>query len=109
IINSGKFGLIMGDGNWFRTLYYLGNSNEGIFEFQYASPVNNPFYLMLEATNRRYVASGYVATEVYNVDPVNPLNADIRGDGASLLFGDGTIWKYVGVNSSVPQVQGSYF
>ncbi|HEY4064553.1 MAG TPA: RagB/SusD family nutrient uptake outer membrane protein [Puia sp.] len=109
VINSGKFGLIQGNGNWFTTLFYLGNSNEGIFEFQYAAPVNNPFYLMLESPSRRYLASGYVSTDVYNFDSNNPLNADIRGDGASLLFGDGTIWKYVGINSSTALLQGSYY
>ncbi len=109
VIDSGKFGLIAGTGNWFTTLYYLGNSNESIFEFQYAAPVNNPFYLMLQTPARRYLASGYVSTDVYSFDPINPLNADIRGDGASLLFGDGSIWKYVGINSSTALLQGSYY
>ena len=111
VINSGKFGLIQGNSNWFTTLYYLGNSNEGIFEFQYAAPVNNPFYLMVEAPLRQYLASGYVSLEVYSFDSNNPLNADIRGDGASLLFGDGTIWKYAGAssNSTTALLQGSYY
>jgi hypothetical protein len=109
VINSGQFGLIQGDGNWFHTLYYIGNSNESIFEFQYAAPVNNPFYLMLQTGTRRYLASGYVSTDVYDFDPIDPLNADIRGDGASLLFGDGTIWKYVGINASTALLQGSYY
>ena len=109
VINSGKFGLIAGNGNWFNTLYYLGNSNESIFEFQFAAPVNNPFYAMLDATTRRYNASGYVSLDVYGSDDVNPLNADIRGDGASLLYADGTIWKYVGINASTALAQGSYY
>jgi hypothetical protein len=111
VINSGKFGLLAGTGNWFTTLYYLGNSNESIFEFQYAAPVNNPFYAMTESPTRRYLASGYVSTDVYSFDTNNPLNSDIRGDGASLQFGDGTIWKYVGVNSatSTALLQGSYY
>ena len=109
IINSGKFGLLAGTGNWFTNLYVLGNSNEGIFEFQYAAPVNNPFYLMLEAPTRRYQASGYVSSDIYSFDNINPLNADIRGDGASLLFGDGTIWKYVGIDGSTALLSGSYY
>jgi hypothetical protein len=109
IINSGKFGLLTGTGNWFSELYYLGNSNESIFEFQYAAPINNPFYLMTEATTRRYLASGYTSADVYSFDSNDPTNSDIRGDGASLLFGDGTIWKYVGINSNTAQVQGSYY
>jgi hypothetical protein len=109
VINSGKFGLIDGNGNWFPTLYYLGNSNESIFEFQYAAPENNPFYNMLRSPVRRYMASGYVSTDVYTFDANDPLNADIRGDGASLLFADQTIWKFVGINSNTALLVGSYY
>jgi len=66
---------------------------------------------MLESSSRRYLASGYTSTDVYSFDSNNPLNSDIRGDGASLLFGDGTIWKYVGSssNSTTALLQGSYY
>jgi starch-binding outer membrane protein, SusD/RagB family len=63
----------------------------------------------LDAPTRRYLASGYVSTDVYGSDNVDPLNIDIRGDGASLLFTDGTVWKYVGLSPNTAQTQGSYY
>jgi len=54
VINSGKFGLIIGkkdDGTlnsqWFNTVFYNGNSNESIFEFQFDSQITNTFYNLL--------------------------------------------------------------
>jgi len=109
VINSGKFGLLDGKNNWFVNLFYLGNSNESIFEFQYAAPVNNPFYSLCESPTRRFLANPYVASDVYQFDNVDPLNSDVRGDGAALQYGDGTIWKFVGTNGSTAQLLGSYY
>jgi hypothetical protein len=64
IINSGQFGLVAGDSNFFNTLYANGNSNESIFEFQFdpSTVQNNPFYGMF----------GGVSTSQFNVQPNVP-------------------------------------
>ncbi len=97
IINSGNFGLIAGDGSWFNTLYYLGNSNESIFEFQYDAQKLNSFYLMFLTSKQRYLASPYVMDQVYTIDLINDQNKDIRGDAGSVRTSDNAIWKYVGI------------
>jgi hypothetical protein len=44
VINSGKYGLVAGDANWFSKLFVNGNSSEGIFELQFDSQALNPYY-----------------------------------------------------------------
>ncbi len=100
IISSGKFGLIAGDNGWFNTLYYLGNSNESIFEFQFDNQKLNSFYNMFATTKQRYLASGIVMENIYTIDLLNDQDKDIRGDGASVRTSDNSIWKYLGVNAS---------
>jgi hypothetical protein len=99
IINSNQFGLIDGtvSGTWFNTLYVNGNSNESIFEFQFDNQRQNTFFNLLGASNRQLSANPLVLTDYFNVDFVNPLNIDIRGDGASARSTDNMIWKYSGL------------
>lgn len=97
IINSGNFGLIAGDASWFNTLYYQGNSNESIFEFQYDAQKLNSFYLMFLTSRQRYLAAPSVMEEVYGIDLLDDQNKDIRGEGASVRTSDNAIWKYVGI------------
>lgn len=101
IINSNQFGLIDGSiaNSWFNTLYVNGNSNESIFEFQFDNQRQNTFYPLLGATNRHFTANPLVLTDVFAVDFVNPLNVDIRGDGASARSTDNMIWKYSGLST----------
>lgn len=98
VINSGKFGLVAGNSAWFNTLYYNGNSNESIFEFQFDAQALNNFYNIFLGSTRRYAAAGRVMDEFYTVDPLNDQNKDIRGDGVSVRTSDNTIWKYVAVD-----------
>ena len=95
IINSGNFGLIAGNSAWFNTLYYNGNSNEGIFEFQFDQQILNPFYNMFIAGARDFVAQPRVMEEMYMIDFLNDQNKDIRGDGAAVRITDNAIWKLV--------------
>lgn len=99
VINSGQFGLVAGDSNWFTTIYYQGNSTESIFEIQFNGNKLNPFYGML-VSNKRFKAATRVSIEVYGTDDFNILNKDIRGDGAALKFSDGSIYKYQGINAT---------
>jgi hypothetical protein len=102
IINSGKFGLIAGDPSWFNILFHNGNSNEGIFEIQFDKNKLNSFYQMFRA-RPRLVASTMVSDPdlgIYKADPIDPTIKDIRGDGAAARFGDGLIWKYIGVDDN---------
>ena len=104
IINSNQFGLIDGKNasGWFSTLYYTGNSNESIFEFQYDVQKLNTFFPLLSPTARnRYVASPIVMDELYTIDYIDDQNKDIRGDGAAVRTGDGAIWKYLGVTYNI--------
>jgi starch-binding outer membrane protein, SusD/RagB family len=101
IINSNQFGLIDGTNatNWFNTLYVNGNSNESIFEFQFDNQRQNTFFPLLASPSRHLVSNPLVLTDYFSVDFVNPLNVDIRGDGASARSTDNMIWKYSGLSN----------
>ncbi|BAV04556.1 Starch-binding associating with outer membrane [Filimonas lacunae] len=94
VINAKKFGLISGSTAWYNTLYYSGNSNESLFEFQFnKQKINNFLYMFYNV--KRFVASTVVMDQVYSTES---FNKDIRGDGASVRAADNLIWKYVGKN-----------
>jgi hypothetical protein len=101
VINSGRFGLVAGNNDMFNLLYYVGNSNESIFELQFDAQKLNPFYYMHFASTRRWGAGSQLMEDVFGVDRVNavPLK-DLRGEGCSLRASDLTIWKYIGANSN---------
>jgi len=106
IINSGKFGLIAGNSNFFSTMYANGNSNESIFEFQYdgSTTQNNPFYgLMGNAPAAQLLAQGNVIGTLFPVDPFDDKDVDIRSSIA-VNSGLSAIWKYVGTPNSSAQV-----
>ncbi len=112
IINSGKFGLIKGatrngpiveySDSWFNTLYYNGNSNEGIFELQYSQQRLNPFYSIFSSSfpSRRWTAVPDLMDRVFTVDFTDDKNYDIRGDGGSVRAATSTVWKYVGATAT---------
>ena len=109
IINSGKFGLIAGDNGWFNTLYYKGNSNESIFEFQYDAQKLNSFYAIFLTSKPRYLASPYVMDELYTIDLLNDQNKDIRGDGSAVRTSDNSIWKYAGVTYNIARTADAFY
>lgn len=108
VINSRKFGLIRGatinppvydyNANWFNTLYFNGNSSEGIFELQFDAQKLNPYYGMFSSSisTRRWTAAADIMDRVFTVDFTNDQNYDIRADGGSVRAATSTIWKYVG-------------
>ncbi len=112
IINSNKFGLIKGasqngptieyNDSWFNTLYYNGNSNEGIFELQFSQQRLNPYFGLFSSSisNRRWTAAADIMDRVFTVDFTNDKNYDIRGDGGSVRAATSTVWKYVGANAT---------
>jgi hypothetical protein len=112
IINSQRFGLIRGatvngpvieyNANWFNTLYYNGNSNEGIFELQFDAQRLNPYFPMFSSSisTRRWVAVADLMDRVFTIDLTNSENYDIRGDGGSVRPSTSTIWKYVGATTT---------
>ncbi|MFT3844938.1 MAG: RagB/SusD family nutrient uptake outer membrane protein [Lacibacter sp.] len=111
VISSGKFGLIRGasvnppiydyNDDWFNTLYFNGNSNEGIFELQFSLQRLNPFYNMLSSPGlRKWNATADLMDRVFSVDYTNDQNYDIRGDGASVRAATQTIWKYAGASAT---------
>jgi hypothetical protein len=107
VINSGLYGLISGrnadstiNSQWFNTVFYNGNSNESIFEFQYDNQILNPFYNLFISTSRQFMGSPLVMDEVYTIDPLDDTNKDIRGDLSSIRASDGMIWKFSGANNT---------
>jgi hypothetical protein len=96
IISSGQYGLVAGNSAWFNTLYFNGNSNEGIFEFQYDAQKLNPFL----TTRARYVAGAEVIEKIFGLDYIDDRNKDIRGQDGSVNVSNNSIFKYVGANSS---------
>ena len=89
--------------NWFNSLYYNGNSNEGIFELQFDAQRLNPYYSMFSSSvsGRRWISTVDLMDRVFTVDYTNDQNYDIRGDGGSLRAATTTIWKYVGASTTV--------
>jgi hypothetical protein len=109
VINSHKFGLIRGatrvgptvtyNDDWFNTLYYNGNSNEGIFELQFDQQRLNYYFNMFSSNApRKWIATADIMERVFTVDFTNDQNYDIRGDGVTVRAATSTIWKYVGAN-----------
>ncbi len=102
VINSGRYGLVSGNSSWFPTVFVNGNSNEGIFEAQFDKQKLNTFYPMFR-TRPRFLASNIVTDPndgLYQADLQDPTKKDLRGDGAAANFGDGRIWKYVGIDEN---------
>jgi len=101
VLNSGRYGLISG-ANWFTTVFVNGNSNEGIFEIQFDKTKQNSFYTMFRSAPQ-FLASPLVTDPdngLYQADVNNPNAKDVRGDGAAATFGDGRIWKYIGLDDN---------
>jgi len=109
IINSNQFTLVPGDNNWFTTVFFQGNSNESLFELQFNQNKLNPFYNMLAVASKRFRAAIKVAAELYTQDVFDITNIDIRGDGASTKFNDGSIYKYQGINSGSTRTAGASY
>lgn len=97
VIDTKKFSLVPG-ALMYNNVFYLGNSTEGIFEFQFDAQKLNPFYAMFLPTNRRLNASSNVMEVVYTQDFVNDLNVDKRGLDAAVRPSDNMIYKYMGVD-----------
>lgn len=100
VINSQRFGMVDGTNQdqWFNTLYYKGNSSEGIFEFQFDQQKLNPFYNLFFSSTNQFIAADNVMQDVFGIDATG-LSKDIRGDGGSVNATNGTIWKYSGASS----------
>lgn len=103
LVNSGRFGLIDGSSpnTWFTTLFVNGNSNESIFELQFDRQRLNPYFPVFMTSGRRFIASPVVIDDIYTIDFINPLNVDIRGDGAAVRSSDNVIWKQIGLSNTV--------
>jgi hypothetical protein len=99
IINSGQFGYVAGDSGFFTNLYYNGNSNESIFEFQFDNQALNTFYSMFAIAPYKLLANPNISAAVFPVDPVNSDNVDIRAN-VNVNSGSSQIWKYIGVNTT---------
>ncbi|WP_211657488.1 RagB/SusD family nutrient uptake outer membrane protein [Parapedobacter composti] len=100
VIDSRRFGLINAENQsmWFNTVFYEGNSNESIFEFQFHRGKLNPFFNALINANRRFTASELVMEEIYTYDLINIENYDRRGNGAAVRSSDMIIWKFAGAS-----------
>lgn len=98
IINSGKFWLVEGNMEWLTTLYYEGNSSEGIFELQFDVDILNPYFDMFQTT-ANYKAQPDVMEYFWPTDPllIDADSADVRSDrGAYRSAANFSIWKYIG-------------
>lgn len=81
IIASQRYALQSAGSLWYFNVFYNGSSTETIFEFNNVSSVNNVFYNLLIQAKKRFIASAYVASDVYMPDDVDPDRYyDIRGD-----------------------------
>ncbi len=105
LINSGKFGLVSSDKNWFSTLYATGNSSESIFELQFSKTRFNPLYEM-HGSDRYFRASPGAMEIIFPYDyNVIEDSADVRADKGSYHSSyNYMIWKYVGKTSDEPKI-----
>jgi starch-binding outer membrane protein, SusD/RagB family len=103
IRNSGQFGLVAGNSNFFNTVYSNGNSSESIFEFQYDGSTTqvNPFYQLfsISSTSSDIVAQTNVRGDLFPVDVNDDKNVDIRA-AIAVNGGTGTIAKWIGTPNS---------
>jgi len=101
IINSGKYGLVTGNFNWFNVLYATGNSVEGIFELQYDKQLLNPYWPMFSPPSNkpRYKPDPNIIDNWYTADPAGLLPNDIRGIDVAIHAADGTIYKWIAFNA----------
>ncbi|RZL50986.1 MAG: RagB/SusD family nutrient uptake outer membrane protein [Pedobacter sp.] len=91
VIGSQRFSYVGANSNWFNAVFYRGSSVETIFEFDQA--VSNPFYNLLVRSQRRYIASPTLVSDVFVPDDVDPDNIyDIRAP--SFFNSSFTIEKY---------------
>ncbi|MCW3787001.1 RagB/SusD family nutrient uptake outer membrane protein [Plebeiibacterium sediminum] len=103
IINSGQFGLIEGDNNWFSTMFGQGNCTESIFELNFDNSHTNPLYTLFDYDNHRQLC---VSEKVYNDlfvigKDTDTDSIDVRGDRASYRSSrSNSVWKYLGLNRS---------
>lgn len=106
VINSGRYGLMDGSvqSQWFNNVFYIGNSAESIFEFQFDQQQLNPFYSMFIVATNRFIGSPRVMDEVYGIDLTDATKKDIRGDGGSIRATDQMIWKFAGATGGTTSV-----
>jgi len=105
VINSGQFGLVAGNSNFFNAVYSNGNSSESIFEFQYDGSTTqvNPFYQMFNIGSG--IVGGTLAAQInvrgalFPVDQNNAHNEDVRAAIAA-NGGTGAIAKWIGTPNS---------
>lgn len=100
IINSQRYTLQSSGSSWYFNVFFNGSSTETIFEFANKSAVNNPFYSLLVQSRKRFIASPYVASDVFVPDDVDPDRIfDVRADA---FYGnsDFTITKWGTENPS---------
>ncbi|GAB2618867.1 RagB/SusD family nutrient uptake outer membrane protein [Belliella aquatica] len=90
---AGPYGLVPQE-NWARALFIEGNSVESIFEIQYQTPQNNPFFQMFSMDQgRRFIAYPTVLEDIFGFDPDRVDDIDLRSIDASLKP-SGEIFKY---------------
>ncbi|TKB96252.1 RagB/SusD family nutrient uptake outer membrane protein [Pedobacter cryophilus] len=98
VIASGRYQLFPAGtipANWYRDVFFDGNSVEGIFEFQFDNQKQNPFWDMFGASSREFKALDWIAEgDLFGVDFNNPNNRDIRGNGTSMNEATSGIAKY---------------
>jgi hypothetical protein len=100
VISSGNYQLFPAGTlqfDWYNSVFFQGNSVEGIFELQFYAQKLNPFYDMFvgNKTAKEFKAADFVVNgELFGTDIVDPLNHDIRGSGVSMSEGTGSILKY---------------
>ncbi|NLO70895.1 MAG: RagB/SusD family nutrient uptake outer membrane protein [Porphyromonadaceae bacterium] len=134
IINSGQFSLVQIKSNlenvdfngevrtvyypseadadiFFTSMYVNGNSVESIFELQFSTDYENPFYDYFSSRTGRIAANTEVLSnlELFMPSSVDKGWYDTRGEGVS--FRQGLIWKWIGLNrsSATTRVQGESF
>jgi hypothetical protein len=85
---------------WYNSVFFKGNSVEGIFEFQFDDQVTNPFWDMFAVSAEFKAVDPIAEGDLFGVDVFDPNNRDIRGNNTSMSEATSAIVKYTNGRTS---------
>lgn len=92
LIDLGRYSLVTGE-EWFNSIFFEGNSDEGIFELQFSN-ISSTIRTSFQVASLNYVAYENII-ELYSEFP-----DDVRGNLATYDESNRAVFKYAGVDNT---------